>query len=374
MREMGPEERERYARQLLLPEVGAAGQQRLAAARVLCIGAGGLGAPVSLYLAAAGIGTLAIVDDDRVDTSNLQRQVLFSSADVGQPKTAAAARRLRDLNPLVRVEEHPCRLDADNAMDLIRSYDVVVDGSDNFATRYLANDAAVLCGRPLVHASVYRFEGQVSVFDAARGPCYRCLFPEPPPPELVPSCAEGGVLGMLPGLFGSLQALEVVKLLLGRDDALRGRLLTFDGLAARWQELPVAKDPDCPVCGVHAVIERPGATASAAFGAGPAEPALATLDAAELVERLTHGLPVHLIDVRESAELAIAALPGARHIPLAQLSLHLDSLDRDCEWIVFCQRGPRSERAARQLLDYGLPRVRVLRGGIEAWLREAGPR
>ncbi|TXS95733.1 molybdopterin-synthase adenylyltransferase MoeB [Parahaliea maris] len=374
MQELGPEARERYARQLLLPEVGASGQRRLAAARVLCIGAGGLGAPVSLYLAAAGIGTLGIVDDDRVDTSNLQRQVLFTSADVGQLKTAAAGRRLRDLNPLIQVDEHPCRLSADNALDLVGAYDIVVDGSDNFPARYLANDAAVLCGRPLVHASVFRFEGQISVFDATRGPCYRCLFPQPPPAELVPSCAEGGVLGMLPGLFGSLQALEVVKILLGRNDALYGRLLTFDGLAMRWRELPVARDAACPVCGEHPVIDHPAAAAAAGREPEVLEPALATLNVAELADQLASGLPVHLIDVRETAELELARLPGARHIPLGQLALHLDSLDPECEWVVVCQRGPRSERAARQMLEHGLARVRVLSGGIEAWLRNAGPR
>ncbi|QIB65093.1 HesA/MoeB/ThiF family protein [Kineobactrum salinum] len=263
MANLSSDELLRYSRHLVMPEVTLAGQERLKDARVLCVGAGGLGSPLTLYLAAAGIGTLGLVEFDVVDASNIQRQVLYSSADVGRPKLEAAVERLAQLNPHIQLIPHPEQLTADNVTAIAAGYDILVDGSDNFPSRYLLNDAAVLAGKPLVHASVFRFEGQLSVFDAVRGPCYRCLFPEPPPAELVPSCAEGGVMGMLPGILGSMQALEVVKLILDRGQTLVGRLLLFDGLAASWRELPVKKDPQCAICGTQPSISVPAAPPAA---------------------------------------------------------------------------------------------------------------
>jgi molybdopterin/thiamine biosynthesis adenylyltransferase/rhodanese-related sulfurtransferase len=368
MTDLSREELERYSRHLVMPEVSLAGQQKLKSARVLCVGAGGLGSPVALYLAAAGIGTLGLVEFDTVDLSNIQRQVLFATADVGRPKLDAACQRLRQLNPHIELVPHALRLDAGNVMAIIGGYDIVVDGSDNFATRYLVNDAAVLAGVPNVHASVYRFEGQLSVFDAARGPCYSCLFPEPPPAGLVPSCAEGGVLGMLPGILGSLQALEVVKLILGCGEPLIGRLLTFDGLRGAFRELRVRKDEDCVVCGVASDLRTP----HAAIGGDVKACAVTDADTAavsveDLAARLQQGQSVNLVDVREPGEFAIARIAGATLLPLGELPARLAELDASQDYVVTCHRGDRARRACTLMREAGFQHVRVLEGGIDAW-------
>ncbi len=368
---LSPEDIQRYSRQIILPEVTESGQQQLADARVLCVGAGGLGSPLALYLAAAGIGTLGLVDFDRVDLSNIQRQVLYASGDVGRPKLEAARERLTALNPATRVVAHPVRLTSDNVMATCQDYDILVDGSDNFPTRYLLNDAAVLLGKPLVHASVFRFEGQLSVFDATRGPCYRCLFPEPPPEALVPSCAEGGVLGMLPGILGCMQALEVVKLVLSRGEPLRGRLLMFDGLAMRWRELPVAKDPDCPLCGDKRTIHSPQDMASMQKDS-TTDTELPRISVQELARQLASGQPPVVLDVREPAEFSLAHIPGARLIPLAELPGRLDELNPDHSYVVTCQKGPRGERACSALRQAGFSRLLLLEGGVEAWVAHHG--
>ena len=371
--ELSHEEMLRYSRHLLLPEVGAEGQRKLKAARVLTIGAGGLGSPIALYLAAAGIGTLGIVEFDTVDLTNLQRQVLHGTSQVGRPKLDSAAARLQDLNPNVRVERHPVRLSSHNALEIIGGYDIVIDGSDNFPTRYLVNDACVLLGKPLVYGSIFRFEGQVSVFDAARGPCYRCLYSEPPPPGLVPSCAEGGVLGVLPGIIGSLQALEAIKLILGAGEPLVGRLLLFDALKLRFRELQLRKDPDCPLCG-----PRPSITglidyeAFCGIGAG-ATPADAEISVAELHAALEARRPVGILDVREPHEFAIVSLPGSTLIPLRELPNRLTQLDPRAELVVLCHHGARSLQAVELLRGAGFAHARSLAGGIEAWALEVDP-
>jgi sulfur-carrier protein adenylyltransferase/sulfurtransferase len=362
MAELSNEEITRYSRQLVLPEVSLAGQRRLKDARVLCVGAGGLGSPVSLYLAAAGVGRLGLVEFDDVDLSNIQRQVLYASADTGRPKLEAACERLHRLNPHVELVPHALRLAADNVMAIIAGYDIVVDGSDNFATRYLVNDAAVLAAIPNVQASVYRFEGQLSVYDAARGPCYSCVFPEPPPAELVPSCAEGGVLGMLPGILGSLQALEVVKLLLGCGEPLIGRLLTFDGLRGTFRELRLHKDAQCAVCGAQSTLRAPRVTAQAA-----ACDDLPGIAVEELAAELKRDNAPCLLDVRERSEYDIAHIPGARLLPLGELPARLAELDAQSPHVVTCQRGARSRRAAALMRAAGFTQVRVLEGGVDAW-------
>jgi molybdopterin/thiamine biosynthesis adenylyltransferase/rhodanese-related sulfurtransferase len=379
MTELSREELERYGRHLVMPEISLAGQQQLKRARVLCVGAGGLGSPVALYLAAAGVGTLGLAEDDTVDLSNIQRQILYDSADVGRPKLDAAAARLRQLNPHTEVISHALRLTADNVMAILDSYDIVVDGSDNFATRYLVNDAAVLAGKPDVHASVYRFEGQVSVFDAARGPCYSCLFPEPPPAGLVPSCAQGGVLGMLPGIIGSLQALEVVKLIVGCGQPLIGRLLSFDGLSGTFRELQLEKDPGCAVCGVDASLTAPRrqiapAPHACAVGDGDqAADAIATTTVEELASRLHVDPLLTLLDVRDPGEVALAQIPGATLIPLGELPMRLGELDQNRRYVVTCHRGPRSLRACALLREAGFDQVQSLEGGIDAWAQRIDP-
>ncbi|HEU4698189.1 MAG TPA: molybdopterin-synthase adenylyltransferase MoeB [Gemmatimonadales bacterium] len=372
--DLTPDDLHRYARHLSLPDVGIEGQRRLKAARILLVGAGGLGSPAALYLAAAGVGTLGLVDFDRVDTTNLQRQVLYGTGDVGRPKLEAAAARLRDLNPGVRVAMHPLRLDSTNALDVLRGYDLVLDGSDNFPTRYLVNDACVLLGLPYVYGSIFRFEGQVSLFDARRGPCYRCLFADPPPRELVPSCAEGGVLGVLPGIIGALQALEAIKWVLGRGDTLVGRLLLFDALRMSFRELALQKDPACPVCG-----EAPTIRALIDYEAfcgmhEPAAPAGDEISVAELRAALRgEGPRPVVLDVREPHEWEIARIPGARLIPLGELPGRLDELERGVEIVAHCHHGARSLRAVRLLREAGFERVRSLAGGIDAWAVEVDP-
>jgi adenylyltransferase/sulfurtransferase len=367
----------RYSRHLVLPEVGLEGQRRLKAASVLIVGAGGLGSPAALYLAAAGIGRLGLVDFDRVDASNLQRQVLYGSSSVGRPKLDAARERLADLNPGVRIETHEARLTSANALDLLAGYDVILDGTDNFPTRYLVNDACVLLGKPNVHGSIFRFEGQVSVFDAARGPCYRCLYPDPPPPGLVPSCAEGGVLGVLPGVIGVIQAIEAIKLVLGTGETLIGRLLLFDAWAMSFRELQVRKDPDCPRCG-----ERPEAPVLIDYeqfcGLSPTEDAMAKageweIGVRELHARVERGEDVALVDVREPHEAAIARIPGAVLIPLRTLPDRVAELDRGREIVLYCHHGQRSQRALEFLRRSGFERLKNLRGGIDAWSREVDP-
>jgi sulfur-carrier protein adenylyltransferase/sulfurtransferase len=370
------DELRRYSRHLLLPEVGIAGQRRLLQSKVLLVGTGGLGAPAALYLAAAGVGEIGLVDFDRVDLSNLQRQILYSTSDVGHPKLEAARARVEGLNPGVRVTLHETRLDSSNALEIIRPYDVVVDGTDNFPTRYLVNDASVLLGKPNVYGSIYRFEGQVSVFDARKGPCYRCLYPEPPPPDLVPSCAEAGVLGVLPGLVGVLQATETVKLLLGVGEPMIGRLLLYDALALQFRELKLSKNPTCALC--SPVATQKGLIDYPAFCGVPAPGAAAPTGVPEvtpeaLKAELTGADPPLLVDVREPEEWAISRLPGALEIPKAQLPQRVDELTRARSVVVFCRSGGRSAEATRTLLDLGFTHVRSLKGGINAWAERIDP-
>jgi len=365
----------RYARHLALPHVGVEGQRRLKAARVVIVGAGGLGSPAALYLAAAGVGTLGLVDADVVDVSNLQRQVLHGTGATGRPKLESARARLHDLNPHVAVETYDTRLSSTDALDVLGRFDVVVDGSDNFPTRYLVNDACVLLGKPNVYGAIFRFDGQAAVFDARRGPCYRCLYAEPPPPELVPSCAEGGVLGVLPGIVGSIQGMEAIKLLLGVGEPLIGRLLLVDGLTMRFRELAVRKDPDCPVCGpnptVTALIDYEEFCGFGEGGSGKGEGL--EISAAELAEARRRADEPLLLDVREPFEWEIARIAGATHLPLGELAVRVGELDGHREVVTYCHRGVRSLRAAEILRAAGFARVRSLRGGIDAWAREVEP-
>jgi molybdopterin/thiamine biosynthesis adenylyltransferase/rhodanese-related sulfurtransferase/molybdopterin converting factor small subunit len=364
----------RYSRHLLLPEVGVAGQRKLKAARVLTIGAGGLGSPLSLYLAAAGVGTIGIVDFDSVDLTNLQRQIVHGTSTLGHSKLESAKARLTDLNPNVSVETHETRLTSENALDLIREYDIVVDGTDNFPTRYLVNDACVLLGKPNVYGSIFRFEGQASLFYAKEGPCYRCLYSEPPPPGLVPSCAEGGVLGVLPGIIGSIQALETIKWIIGAGDLLVGRLLLFDALKLRFRELKLRKDPNCPICGEHPTIhELIDYQAFCGIGAEPDYSGL-EISVEELVrERQDKGDDLVLIDVREPHEWEISHIDGARLIPLGQLPDRLGELDGHSEIVTHCHHGARSMKALEILKGAGFSKVRSLAGGIDAWAERIEP-
>jgi len=372
---LGAAEVARYSRHLTLPEVGVAGQTQLREARVLLIGAGGLGAPLGMYLAAAGVGRIGWVEFDTVELSNLQRQVLFGTSDVGRSKLERACERLAELNPHVHVEPHAVRLDADNALELLGDYDVIVDGTDNFPTRYLVNDACVLLGKPLVYGSIFRFEGQVSLFDARKGPCYRCLYPEPPPAGSVPNCAEGGVLGVLPGIIGTLQATEAIKLIIGQGESLLGRLLLFDALEMRFRELRLRKDPDCPICGERPSIrELRSDPVDCEIARGAVRPgAEDVVDVRQLNELLAGSTPPVLLDVRTAEEWNICRLPGAHHLPLAELAQGAAALDREQDWIVYCRSGVRSERALAWLRKQGFGQVRHLEGGIDAWAREIDP-
>jgi len=371
------EELQRYARHLILPEVGPEGQAKLKAGRVLLVGAGGLGSPAALYLAAAGVGTLGLVDFDVVDESNLHRQVLFGTSDVGRSKLAAAAERLSDVNPNVRLVPFEERLTSENALRILRDFDVVADGTDNFPTRYLVNDACVLLGKPNVYASIFRFEGQASVFATKDGPCYRCLYAEPPPPGLVPSCAEGGVLGVLPGLLGVIQATETVKLLLGAGEPLVGRLLLVDALAMRFRELRVRKNPDCVVCGPRPTVTRLidyeafcGVGASNAASSGIVQTVHAhvpELSVEELKALRDRGEKLVLVDVREPREWAISDLGDSVKIPLGTLPESLEKLSKDDEIVVYCRTGGRSGNAVAFLLEHGFEKVRNLAGGINRW-------
>ncbi len=356
----------RYARQRVLREFGPAGQEKLAAARVLIVGTGGLGSPAALYLAAAGVGTIGLVDDDVVDASNLHRQLLYGTSDVGRPKLHAARARLHEVNPLVRVVLHETRLRAGNADALVAEYDLVVDGTDNFPARYAINDACVARGIPFVYGSVARFEGQVSMFAAPDGPCYRCLFPDPPAPGTVPTCAEDGVLGVLPGLIGLMQATEVIKWCTGLGDVLAGRLLLFDALAQRTREVTLPRDPACRVCGDAARQAAPAARPSAARDSEET-PMLEDLTPTALAASLAAGNTPVLLDVREPWEHAIAALPGAELVPLATLPQRAATLDPDVDYVVYCHHGGRSAMAAQWLRAQGIPRVANLEGGIDRW-------
>jgi len=373
---LSSEEILRYSRHLIMPEVTLEGQKRLKRARVLCVGAGGLGSPLALYLAAAGVGTLGIVDFDRVDLTNLQRQILYSTADVGGPKLDAAVERLRRLNPEISIVPHALRLSSENAVELIRAYDIVADGTDNFSTRYLINDACVFTGKPNVHAGVFRFEGQVSVFGADRGPCYRCLFPEPPSPELVPSYAEGGVLGVLPGILGSLQALEVLKLVLGIGASLVGRLIVFDALELKFRELPVRRSPDCLVCGEHPTIFAPVDYESfctqgqAATLDSRGVPAISVED---FHRRRQSGEKFLLLDVREPHEHAIVQIPGAIPFPLGEIPARMHELDSAQTYTLSCHHGTRSLQAYYQLKRAGFAHLLILAGGVNAWAEKVDP-
>jgi len=367
-------ERSRYSRHLLLPEVGPAGQEALKAASVLIVGAGGLGSPAALYLAAAGVGTIGIADFDTVDATNLQRQILHGTPDVGRAKTESARDRIGGLNPGVSVRTIGARLDSENALELLSGYHVVIDGTDNFPTRYLLNDACVILGIPLVYGSVFRFEGQVSVFHPVTGgPCYRCLYPEPPPPGLVPGCSEGGVLGVLPGIIGSIQALEAIKLILGLEKPLLGRLLLFDALALTFRELSLKKNPGCAVCGEHPTI-RSLIDYEDFCGTAPgdADAEGETITVEELKARLDRGEEVFLLDVREPQEYALCNL-GGRLIPPGELSIRAGELDPSREIVVYCRTGVRSARAIRELKKRGFTKLRNLTGGIQAWAEKIDP-
>jgi sulfur-carrier protein adenylyltransferase/sulfurtransferase len=379
---LGPEESLRYSRHLILPEVGPEGQRRLKAARVLLVGAGGLGSPAALYLAAAGVGTLGIVDFDVVDASNLQRQVLHGTPDVGRPKLDSARDRIAAINPHVAVEAHPVRLTSANAREIVRGYDVVLDGSDNFPTRYLVNDACVLEGKPSVYGSILRWEGQASVFWAGHGPCYRCLFAEPPPPGLVPSCAEAGVLGVLPGIVGCVQALEAIKLVLGEGEPLLGRLLLFDALRMRFREMRLRRDPACPVCGDDPTVRElidyerfcgvgpPGAPTGSEMSDDVPE-----ITPSELKARLDRGEPLTIVDVREPHEWEIGNLEpyGAKLIPLGELPERHGEIDPAGEVVLHCRSGARSAKALKFLRERGYERLHNLAGGILAWSDEVDP-
>jgi adenylyltransferase/sulfurtransferase len=369
----------RYSRHLILPEFGIESQRKLKAASVLLVGAGGLGSPAALYLAAAGVGHLGLVDFDVVDLTNLQRQIIHGTSDVGRPKLESARDRIAEMNPNVRVTTHDARLTASNALDIIRGYDLVVDGTDNFATRYLVNDACVLLGVPNVYGSIFRFVGQASVFAHSDGPCYRCLYPEPPPPGLVPSCAEGGVLGVLPGLVGVVQATEAIKLIAGIGETLVGRLLLVDALTMSFRTLKVSKDPACPACGTRVIrelidYEQLCGLGQPAQGAQVAQATpVAEIEPHELDSRIRRGDVFDLIDVREPHEWTIARIAGAKLIPLGELERRVGELDPSREIVVHCKGGARSARAARLLADRGFGRVANLAGGITRWSEEVDP-
>lgn len=375
------DEVKRYSRHLIMPEVGMDGQRKLKAARVLCIGAGGLGSPVGLYLAAAGVGTIGIVDFDTVDFSNLQRQILHGTSDVGRSKLASAKERLNAINPEVRIETHEVALSSKNALELLRPYDIIVDGTDNFPTRYLVNDACVLLGKPNVYGSIFRFEGQASVFAVKQGPCYRCLYPEPPPPGLVPSCAEGGVLGVLPGIIGTIQATETIKLILGTGEPLIGRFLIFDALRMRFRELKLRKDPDCPVCGtyptVRELIDYDQFCGVAPVGDAPGGQSHmvsdAEITAPDLKRRLEQQDDVFILDVREPQEHQINRIPGSTLIPLGELPRRVHELDSAREIVVHCKSGVRSAKAADFLRSAGFRKVKNLKGGILDWIDKVDP-
>ena len=375
------DEIKRYSRHLIMPEVGVDGQRKLKAGSVLCIGAGGLGSPAAMYLAAAGVGRIGVVDFDVVDFSNLQRQIIHGTPDVGRSKLASAKDRLEAINPHIEVLTYETALSSENALDLFADYDVILDGTDNFPTRYLTNDACVLLGKPNAYGSIFRFEGQASVFATKNGPCYRCLYPEPPPPGLVPSCAEGGVLGVLPGVIGVIQATEAIKLLTGIGEPLVGRFLIYDALRMRFRELKLKKDPDCPVCGTHPTVTKlidyeqfcgihPAAPETSA---ATAQSAATEITSVELKQRLDRGDKLKLVDVREPNEYQINRIPGTVLIPLGEVPRRYAELDKDAEIVVHCKIGARSAKAADFLRSVGFARVLNLKGGILDWIDKVDP-
>jgi sulfur-carrier protein adenylyltransferase/sulfurtransferase len=369
---LSTEELQRYSRHLIMPEVTAEGQRRLKAARVLCIGAGGLGSPAALYLAAAGVGTIGIVDFDEVDLSNLQRQILHGTKDIGRGKLDSAQDRLRDINPEIEIELHHCRFSSENASQIVSEYDIVMDGSDNFATRYLSNDVCVFAHKPNVYGSVFRFEGQTTVFAPhLGGPCYRCLFPEPPPPDAVPNCAQAGVLGVLPGIIGLLQAIETIKLIVGIGEPLIGRLLHFDALKVKFRELNLRRDAQCPVCGENPTIFSPiDYDQFCGVREGEAIPAMS---AHELKRKMDAREAFELIDVREPFEYEIARIDGSKLIPLGEIAERTDELQREQTIVFHCHSGGRSAEAVRLLQQRGFTNVYNLEGGIDAWSDEIDP-
>jgi adenylyltransferase/sulfurtransferase len=369
----------RYSRHLIMPEVTLEGQKRIKAASILCIGTGGLGSPIALYLAAAGIGRLGLIDFDVVDFSNLQRQILHGTDDVGRKKLNSAKDRIKAVNPNVQVDLHDCVFRSENAMQIVQDYDIVVDGTDNFPTRYLSNDVCVLARKPNIYGSIFRFDGQCTVFAPhLGGPCYRCMFPEPPPPGMVPSCAEGGVLGVLPGIIGILQAIEAIKLIIGIGDSLVGRLVSFDALKLRFREFKIRKDPKCPICGDHPTIHElidydqfcgiPQADAEAAK-----EMDVPTISPAELRAKFDRKEKFVLVDVREPFEYDICNIPGSKLIPLAELPARLSELDSADDIVLHCKVGGRSAKALRVLQEAGFRKLSNLRGGIDAWADEVDP-
>jgi sulfur-carrier protein adenylyltransferase/sulfurtransferase len=366
----------RYSRHLIMPEVALEGQKKLKAASVLCIGAGGLGSPLIMYLAAAGIGRIGIVDFDVVDFTNLQRQIIHSTANVGKLKLQSAKERIAEINPYVKVDTYEVALTSENALELIKDYDVVVDGTDNFPTRYLVNDACVLLGKPNVYGSIFRFEGQASVFDAKRGPCYRCLYPEPPPPGLVPSCAEGGVLGVLPGIIGVIQAIETVKLILGKGESLTGRLVLFDAMKMKFRELKLRKNPECPICGENPTInelidyqEFCGVTLQEEVQVGKDF----EITPLELKEKIDRGDEFILVDVREPEEFAIGRIPGSKLIPLRTVPERLHELSSADDIVVHCRSGVRSGKVVELMKQAGYRKVKNLVGGILRWSDDVDP-
>ena len=371
------EEVQRYSRHLIMPEVGMDGQRKLKAARVLCVGAGGLGAPASMYLAAAGVGTLGLVDFDAVDASNLHRQIIYDTTDVGKPKLDAARDRLKAMNSSVNVVTHELALTSKNALEVLKDYDIILDGTDNFQTRYLVNDACVLLGKPNAYGSIFRFDGQASVFAVKGGPCYRCLYPEPPPPGLVPSCAEGGVLGVLPGVIGLIQATEAIKLILGSGQPLIGRLLLYDALQMRFRELKLRRDPECPICGdhptIHALIDYDQFCGVVPAHAQPATGGVPEVTVEQLKAKIDRGDDFFLLDVREPSEFQICRIAGSTLIPLGELAQRTGELDRSREIVVHCKVGARSARAVSLLQERGFTRVSNLKEGILAWIDRVDP-
>jgi sulfur-carrier protein adenylyltransferase/sulfurtransferase len=364
---------ERYSRQLVLPELGPKGQQKLKGSSALVVGAGGLGIPASVYLAAAGVGRIGIVDDDVVEKSNLHRQTIYTGSDVGEPKAKVAGRRLHEVNPLISVDAHKTKLTSANAMEIVRDYDVVLDCTDNFPARYLINDACVLLGKPDVYASIFRFDGQASVFNAAKGPCYRCIFPEPPPPDMVQDCSVAGVLGVLPGVMGSIQAVEAMKLILQQGEPLLGRLLLFSAADMTFNELHFKKNPECPVCGSNPTVKA--LINYEEFCGTKREPIAGDeVTVRELKRMLDGGREVVVLDVREPYENSLCRIEGSKMIPLGELLERTEELDKEAEIVVYCHTGVRSARAVELLSARGYAKARNLRGGIDAWSREVDPK
>lgn len=379
------EEIKRYSRHLIMPEVGVDGQRRLKAGSVLCVGAGGLGSPAAMYLAAAGVGRIGIVDFDVVDYSNLQRQIIHGTSSIGKTKLQSAKERLADINPHIQIDTYETALSSENALELFAPYDVILDGTDNFPTRYLTNDACVLLGKPNAYGSIFRFEGQASVFAAKDGPCYRCLYPEPPPPGLVPSCAEGGVLGVLPGVIGVIQATETIKLITGIGEPLIGRFMIYDALRMKFRELKLRKDPDCPVCGKNPTVTklidyeefcglRPSVEAEATAAVASSQaPSQTEISAVELKQRMDRGDALVIVDVREPNEYQINRIPGSQLIPLGEIPRRYAELDPEAEIVVQCKMGGRSAKAADYLRTVGFKRVLNLKGGILDWVDKVDP-